>query len=135
MSDIVERLRACANGLGSLKSSKGDYGLCDDAADEIERLRSDLAAQLAGHRLSAKHATQNLLRVSQAQAERQRTDDLIEEVKRVLGPLSKMAGELFARNWNASDLVLALDNPEQENRLTAGDLFAVRALLSRLEGR
>ncbi len=74
--------------------------------------------------------------VAQAlQAERQRTDDLIEEVKRVLGPFSQMAGELFWRNWNASDLVLALDNPGQENRLTAGDIFAVRALLSKLGER
>ncbi|RKD69023.1 hypothetical protein [Rhizobium sp. WW_1] len=68
-------------------------------------------------------------------SERQRTDDLIEEVKRVLRPFNQMAGELFSRNWNASDLVLALDNPGQENRLTAGDIFAVRALLSKLEVR
>ncbi|MBN8950875.1 hypothetical protein [Rhizobium sp. 60-20] len=68
-------------------------------------------------------------------SERQRTADLIEEVKRVLEPFNQMAGELFSRNWNASDLVLALDNPGQENRLTAGDIFAVRALLSKLEVR
>ncbi|PDT86525.1 hypothetical protein [Sinorhizobium sp. BJ1] len=40
--DLVERLRACANGIGNFKSGKGDYGLCDDAADEIDRLRREL---------------------------------------------------------------------------------------------
>lgn len=36
---LVGRLRACANGMGSMKSRTGDYGIFDDAADEIERLR------------------------------------------------------------------------------------------------
>ncbi len=36
---LIGRLGACANGIGSLKSDKGDFGLLDDAADEIERLR------------------------------------------------------------------------------------------------
>lgn len=39
MTDIVERLRDCANGSGDFKTDRGDFGLCDDAADEIERLR------------------------------------------------------------------------------------------------
>jgi hypothetical protein len=42
-SDIVSRLRACANAIGSFKSPKGDYGLCDDAADRIEALQAELA--------------------------------------------------------------------------------------------
>jgi RNA polymerase-binding transcription factor DksA len=36
--DILARLRAGANGF-SLKNERGDYGVCDTAADEIERLR------------------------------------------------------------------------------------------------
>jgi hypothetical protein len=39
MTDIVERLREAANGIGSMKTERGDYGLLDEAADEIERLR------------------------------------------------------------------------------------------------
>ena len=40
MSDIVERLREfeISDALGD-----GDFGVCNDAADEIERLRGDLA--------------------------------------------------------------------------------------------
>lgn len=42
--DIVERLRLIANGCTSyLKSKQGDLGTCDDAADEIERLRETIA--------------------------------------------------------------------------------------------
>ena len=40
--DIVEWLRKCANGFPLLKTNRGDYGICDDAADEIERLRDAL---------------------------------------------------------------------------------------------
>ena len=48
-SDIVERLKACANGVGSFKTERGDFGLCDEAADEITRLRAALAdAQAVG---------------------------------------------------------------------------------------
>ncbi len=42
MDDLVKRLRACANGIGSFKSNKGDFGLCDDAADRIEALEAAL---------------------------------------------------------------------------------------------
>lgn len=42
-ADIVERLRACANGIGSFKTELGDYGICDEAAAEITRLRAALA--------------------------------------------------------------------------------------------
>ena len=108
MNDIIKRLQEIvATPFPSMTIGLGNIETIAEAVSEIERLRS----------------------------ERQRTDDLIEEVKRVLGPFNQMAGELFSRNWNASDLVLALDNQEQENRLTAGDLFAVRALLSKLEER
>ena len=44
MTDIVERLRAAANGIGSMKTERGDYGLLDEAAAEIERLVAALAS-------------------------------------------------------------------------------------------
>jgi len=37
--DIVEQLRWCGLGFPKFKTNRGDYGICDDAADEIERLR------------------------------------------------------------------------------------------------
>lgn len=42
MSDLVTRLRDCANGVGDFKTDRGDYGVCEDAADEIEKLREAL---------------------------------------------------------------------------------------------
>lgn len=39
--ELIARLRACANGIGSFKSHQGDYGICDDAADRIEALIAD----------------------------------------------------------------------------------------------
>ena len=35
---LVERLRACANGMGTFKTNRGDFGLCDDAADRLSGL-------------------------------------------------------------------------------------------------
>jgi hypothetical protein len=40
--DIVEQLRWCGLGFPKFKTNRGDYGICDDAADEIERLREAL---------------------------------------------------------------------------------------------
>lgn len=42
MSETIALLRQVANGLGSLKNERGDYGLADTAADEIEALRARL---------------------------------------------------------------------------------------------
>ena len=43
MTDIVDRLRAEGKDALAKHASLGMYGLCSDAADEIERLRSSLA--------------------------------------------------------------------------------------------
>ena len=43
MGDLVKRLRDAANGLGTLKSELGDFGLCDEAADRIEALEAENA--------------------------------------------------------------------------------------------
>lgn len=42
--EVVKALRACANGIGSFKTQKGDFGLCDDAADLITALLTANAA-------------------------------------------------------------------------------------------
>lgn len=53
----------------------------------------------------------------------------LEEARKALKPFSVMAGELFARNWNASDVVTALDAPDAPCRVTAGDFFCARQAL------
>lgn len=40
--ELLPRLRACANGVGSFKSNQGDYGICDDAADLIQRQAAEI---------------------------------------------------------------------------------------------
>ncbi len=52
-----------------------------------------------------------------------------ERLQAALKPFSDMAGELFARNWNASQIVTALDKPDDPHRVTAGDYFAARMAL------
>ncbi|MEC5291561.1 MULTISPECIES: hypothetical protein [unclassified Aurantimonas] len=53
----------------------------------------------------------------------------IEGLRELARPFSDMAGELFARNWNGSAVVIALDNPGDSHRLKASDFFALRAAI------
>lgn len=53
----------------------------------------------------------------------------VERLETALKPFSDYAGELFARNWNASVVVLALDNPDDPHRVTGADFFAARQAL------
>lgn len=39
---LPKKLRDAANGICSMKTDKGDFGLLEDAADEIDRLRRAL---------------------------------------------------------------------------------------------
>lgn len=64
--------------------------------------------------------------------ERQRTDDLIEEVKRVLEPFAKAADGVGAI-WEDGKLIQNLAHAG--GLATIGDLRAARALLSKLEER
>ena len=50
----------------------------------------------------------------------------IARLTEALRPFSQMAGEMFARNWDAGDIAIALDNPEQSNRVYISDFFAAR---------
>ncbi len=76
-------------------------------------------------------------------AERQRTDDLIEAMKRVLGPFAK-AGHvidgpfgpaLFAEDDMAFKSGCAWSENGVSRTITWGDFRRARALLSKLEGR
>lgn len=41
--ELIDRLRSASNGLGSMKTDAGDYGLLDDAADALEAASSPVA--------------------------------------------------------------------------------------------
>lgn len=58
----------------------------------------------------------------------------IKALTEALEPFSKMAGELFARNWNRDDIVSAYDSPDAPCRITAGDFFAARTALTLSRG-
>lgn len=47
--DLITHLRACANGMASFKTDKGDYGICDDAADAITEARAKIE-QMTGEK-------------------------------------------------------------------------------------
>ena len=53
----------------------------------------------------------------------------IAELEAALEPFSNITGEMFARNWNQSDPVIALDSPGGAHRLLFGDFLAARAAL------
>lgn len=57
-------------------------------------------------------------------------DELIARLTKALEPFSKAAGELYARNWNASQVVMSFSAEEGIVKLTAGDFFAARSALS-----
>jgi len=65
--------------------------------------------------------------IKAAEARATAAEERLKEAVRVIAPFSDMAGEMFARNWNASDLVIALDNPDDPHRLRVGDFFEIRA--------
>jgi hypothetical protein len=47
-------------------------------------------------------------------------------LKRALAPFERMAIVLFDRGWNIERIVLALDSPDEANRITAGDFYYLR---------
>lgn len=78
LEDEAQRLSGHSLDRGSLDAGIG-ANLASEAAsvlaaqqEEIERLQSDLAAQIAGHRETARQSTENLIRANTAQA---RIDD------------------------------------------------------------
>lgn len=62
-----------------------------------------------------------MLDVARLQQER---DEAIAALK----PFVDVAEEMLSRGWDASNVALALDNPNEPHRVTAGDFFAIRRL-------
>lgn len=58
----------------------------------------------------------------------------VEELGVALRPFSDIAGEMFARNFNKGEVVVALDTPEKANRLTFDDFLTARAALQQEDG-
>lgn len=51
-------------------------------------------------------------------------------LRAALEPFSQMAGELFARNKNEDEILIALDNPDDPHRITVADFFEARRVLA-----
>ncbi|MEN3145742.1 hypothetical protein ABCW43_00345 [Neorhizobium sp. IRAMC:178] len=128
---VIEQIRealdyACNNeGTSSLISEfllVRDQQTSQDERDEGERETSAFyIAQMV--RRDAMKAIREKVRPILKEAEAER-DALL----KALEPFSKIAGEMFARNWNAKAIVVALDTPEDSHRLLAGDFFRARTL-------
>lgn len=59
------------------------------------------------------------------------------EVVEVVGPFDGMSRELFARNYNSSDIAMALMGEVEHGNpraITAGQFFAIRALITKIGG-
>lgn len=54
--------------------------------------------------------------------------DALDAAEKAIAPFSAFAGEMFARNHSASDVVAVLRN--YPGRLTAGDFFSLRKMAS-----
>lgn len=96
-------------------------------SDLVERLRTNLVMSM--------FIGKNDL-YQQSEAEREEAANRIEQLEtdnarmlEALKPFSDMTGELFARNREAADVVMALDNPNDMHRLTFQDFLAATAAL------
>lgn len=117
--EVVKALRACANGIGSFKTQKGDFGLCDDAADLITALLTANAALRAERDVSnelgrafEEDAGQQRERAEAAEAER---DALRAKVARMEGAADRVRAASAIEHARASQ-------------------FAAEAKVARLEG-
>lgn len=66
--------------------------------------------------------------ISDLQSDREYLRSENVRLRAALAPFSDMGGEMFARGWDASNVALALDNPNDAHRVTAGDFFRARRL-------
>lgn len=73
-------------------------------------------------------------KLEDAEAEAKALRARVADLEAALKPFSDIAGEMFARNWNKEQIVLALDTPERVNRLTFDDFLAARAALQQEGG-
>lgn len=104
---------------------KGHYkNVCAAAATaeaRATRLQQELDAMNDNHRVMARQMADLGRALIKAEQER---DEAIAALK----PFVDVAEEMLSRGWDASNVALALDNPNEPHRVTAGDFFAIRRL-------
>ena len=127
MTDIVNRLREVAEIETGLLYSRRT--MLKDAADEIERLRSE-------HDAWRDAAIEQQQKLKRSEAERQRQAEVMEEVRKVLEPFADVADAILAEApVDAGYFSVFMDCEGKSWRLTTDQLRAARALLSKLEAR
>lgn len=85
------------------------------------RLQQELDAMNDNHRVMARQMADLGRALIKAEQDR---DEAIAALK----PFVDVAEEMLSRGWDASNVALALDNPNEPHRVTAGDFFAIRRL-------
>lgn len=87
--ELIARLRACANGMGSFKSNQGDYGICDDAADRIKALEAEMGLMI--------RESENMLQMYRnVQAAREHEHKRAEQALSASAAAYEAAGEIAA---------------------------------------
>jgi hypothetical protein len=117
------------------KAEKENVRLIEDRArfpdrpDDIGRMIGCHFGNLkAGKDAADKHASNAFDRALRAESS-------LAEAKRLLKVFADMGGEMFSRGWDASNVAIALDNPDDPHRVTADDFFATRRFLAHEEAR
>jgi hypothetical protein len=117
--------------------SLADYeAAVDTLQSRLEAVKAERDAILATS--AAYNATERegraIMDEAAALARAEAAEARVEELQKALKPFSDMGGEMFARGWDASNVALALDNPNDAHRVTAGDFFRARAGIASYEG-
>lgn len=73
------------------------------------------------------------VRATAAETEAATLRAMLEEAAGALEPFSEIAGEMFARNWQAGRVVIALDCPEKSARVYFKDFIAARAISAKIK--
>jgi hypothetical protein len=118
--DLLGILTADPSGVAALAALRAER---DAFRVEMDRLQTKAMGAVDAARDAEAERDDALARLAAAEG---RVAALTEALK----PFKDMAGELFARNWNRSDVVIALDNPGEPHRLTFGDFLELNAALA-----
>jgi len=133
---IIESVRADIEGLDFAdddKRQEAEDSIICTVQTLIDRLATaaDRIASLEAERDDARRQRDEIGRAwDEADARAKEAEARAASLEKALAPFSDMAGEMFARGWDESNVAIALDNPDDPHRVTAGDFFCARRAAS-----
>ena len=106
VDNVVERLRACANGVATFANELGDYGICDTAAALLtalqarnEQLDADCDRWINAYKIAVDQAMANGSRATQLEAQLAEAREHLNDASAITGNLEwrKELGNLVDR--------------------------------------